>query len=235
MLLEIGYNHPIYIRQEMISTDGIRPLTVLFITDLHCNAHSQQSITYILRAVHRLQPSIILLGGDYVDTQKGILVLENFLSALAQHPHVFAIAGNHDYFFGIKKIEAIFTKHGIAWIEKKSITVTINHTIIQIDGNQIFSKNTHAAFAILLLHQPIDIAPVAPQYQLALAGHLHGCQFVFWQKNQNLYPGKWFYKWNILKTKIQNCHYFISKGAGDTLPIRFNCKKDLICIAIQPH
>jgi predicted MPP superfamily phosphohydrolase len=82
------------------------------------------------------------------------------------------------------------------------------------------------------MHKPTDIKHFAERYNLAFAGHLHGCQFVLWKSNQKLFPGNFFYQFNILESIKNNCHYFISKGLGDTLPIRYNCKRDLIFIEV---
>ncbi|GEM_PF-3204035 len=37
---------------------------------------------------------------------------------------------------------------------------------------------------------------------------------------------------NILKEKIENCDYYISKGLSDTLPIRFNCSPEIIVVNV---
>ncbi len=71
-----------------------------------------------------------------------------------------------------------------------------------------------------------------PPYHLILAGHLHGCQFVFWQNKSGLYPGRCFYGWNILEAQIGLCRYIVSRGATDTLPLRYNCPRKLVLVEI---
>jgi uncharacterized protein len=49
---------------------------------------------------------------------------------------------------------------------------------------------------------------------------------------KGLFPGRFFYKWNILEKQIDGCLYAISKGVGDTLPIRYDCPKDILLVEI---
>jgi uncharacterized protein len=234
MNLQVGYNTDFEMRQETIFADCKSPITLLFLSDFHFNKWNGAIVDKIIIQINTLNPDIILFGGDYIDTKSGLTHLERLLAALADRKNVFAIAGNHDYFFGIKKIKTVMLSHNIIWIEKQSFSLSLKDTHIRIDGNLPFFGKKDADIAILCLHEPIDIQPFASVYNLAFAGHLHGSQFVFWQNERGLYPGRWFYKWNILKTSIQNCAYFISKGLGDTLPIRYNCIKDILFIQILP-
>jgi predicted MPP superfamily phosphohydrolase len=97
------------------------------------------------------------------------------------------------------------------------------------------NETNGADLNILCLHQPITLKPRKHPYQLVFAGHLHGSQFVFWQTPQGLYPGRWFYTWNRLQDWRDHCLYIISKGLGDTLPIRYNCKKDMIFVRVVAY
>lgn len=230
MKLEIGSGHSFEVRVEHCTVDGAEDFSVLYLSDFHFNKHSQAITTKIVDKIQELDPSIVLLGGDYVDSKSGFLYLTILMKALSQRENVFAIAGNHDYFWGISAIQTIITDHNALWIEKKSVTLDVQNTRIQIDGNQPTNQPADAGFSILCLHRPINIAAYKNTYDLVLAGHLHGSQFVFWQSEQGLYPGRWFYKWNRLKMQYDGGQYLISKGLGDTLPIRYNCKKDVILV-----
>jgi hypothetical protein len=39
---------------------------------------------------------------------------------------------------------------------------------------------------------------------------------------------------NRLKALVGDCHYYISRRPGDTLPIRYNCSKELIVVDPEP-
>lgn len=232
MKLEIGYNHFFEVRKEQCISNVAGNFSVLYLSDFHFNKYSGGITKNIITKINGLNPDIILLGGDYVDTKKGLLHFTTLMQAIAGRKNVFAVAGNHDYFFGLLAIKDIITNNNAAWIEKKSYSFKLNNTIIQIDGNNLQTKKDDMAFSILCLHKPVNTNWHKENYNLVMAGHLHGGQFIFWKSANGLYPGKLFYKWNILKEKLNNCHYFVSKGLGDTLPIRFNCKKDMIFVNV---
>lgn len=231
MKLEIGYNHTFEIRKETIFAECKNNFRVLYFSDLHFNKYGGPICDRIIESIRVLNPDVILIGGDLVDSKKGLVYLDKLFSFLSRRENVFVIAGNHDYFFGIESIKDCVTKNNIFWLEKESTKITLKDSSVYISGNLQKSDEKEGDFSILFLHKPINV--IKPQnYDLILAGHLHGCQFVFWKSGNALFPGKFFYKWNVLKKKIVNTSYFISKGLGDTLPIRYNCKRDMLLIDV---
>jgi len=204
--------------------------SVLYLSDLHLNRWSHKIICRLIQKINELDPDIILLGGDYVDTNRGFFYFTKLMTSLSKRQHVFAVAGNHDYFWGFNKIRSTIIENNGIWIEKTSISIVINRIKIHIDGNNP-RKMDNTGFKILCLHQPIDIEKY--NYNLVFAGHLHGGQIILWQTKKGLYPARFFYKWNRLQVRLKSTLYLISKGLGDTLPIRYNCKRDIIFVKIN--
>lgn len=232
MKLEIGYNHTFEIRKEIYVSNCNDNFSILYLSDLHLNKYCNNISLKIISAIQELDPTIVLFGGDYVDTKNGLLFLKKILNSLSQRENVFAIAGNHDFFYGIEEIKKTMLSENVIWLEKGSTFIDFGNTRIRLDGNNVENQLDNSDFSILFLHKPKDLTQFAESYNIAFAGHLHGSQFVFWKSKHKLYPGRWFYKWNILQMKLKKCHYYISKGLGDTLPIRFNCKKDIIFVQV---
>ncbi|MES2060716.1 MAG: metallophosphoesterase [Bacteroidota bacterium] len=231
MKLEIGYNHSFEVRTEQLHCKVKAPFGILFVSDLHFNAFSKKTYNTLADKIAQLNPAIILFGGDYVDTRKGLLWLSNLVATITCD-YVFAIAGNHDTFFGLNKIKLAMQAGKITWLENTSATININGTTVRIDGGKPAKNAPLADLQILFTHKPIQQTSIIAKYQLVFSGHLHGCQFVFWETDKGLYPGKFFYKQNILKAQQGSCLYLVSKGMGDTLPVRYNCKKDIIFVTI---
>lgn len=223
------------VRSYQITAKVKQAFSVLYLSDFHFNAYSRSVACWMLKQIAQRQPDIILLGGDYVDTRKGLNLLDFFLKNIPNPTNCFAVAGNHDYFFGINKIRNRLTTHGINWIDGSQRILTLGEMKIQISGNLHQRETTISSdFSILCAHNPRVLNGDLRDYQLAFAGHLHGSQVVLWQNKKGLFPGRLFYKWNFLGRKINDCTCYISKGLGDTLPIRFNCKKDVIFVEVQP-
>jgi len=232
MKLEIGYNDDFEIRREFYQTQTPCKFSILFISDLHLNGFSKDLIDNLKNQIEALNPSILLLGGDYVDSKKGFPFFKEFLSFLLQRKNNYAIAGNHDFFYGLDKIKNEIIKNKVIWMDKNIERLNLGNINIYISNSRMAETNKATDFSILLQHNPKNIDKTKNKFNLAFAGHLHGCQFVFWDNNKGLYPGRLFYKWNILKTKIGDTYYLVSKGLGDTLPIRYNCKKDIIFVEV---
>lgn len=232
MKLEIGYNHTFEVRKETCSADCNDSFSVLYLSDLHLNKFSEPIAARITAALSELNPDIILFGGDYVDSKGGLVYLHQLLRAIPEHSRVFAIAGNHDKHFGLQEIESAFRNNRVEWLEGSSANVRIGSTVVQIDGQESREESS-SDFSILLLHEPVNPETFKHKYNLALAGHLHGCQFVFWKNDKGLYPGKFFYQWNISRAQLNGCTFIVSKGLGDTLPIRYNCRRDMLYIEVK--
>ncbi len=223
-----GYSHSDFeVRRVCISADLPSELRILYLSDFHFTKYSGNIAARLLAVVTELDPEIILLGGDYIDFKSGEPYFQAVLKEFALRKNVYAIAGNHDYFYGINKLKKLFAAYNIGFIEKKSVSFSCKGMHIRLDGN-VCTRRVPADLSILCLHHPLDLSLFAADYDLAFAGHLHGSQVVFWQNERGLYPGRLFYKWNRLGAKSANCHYFISKGLGDTLPLRYCCAKELI-------
>lgn len=221
--LEIGHNSTFEIRKELISNKDLNGLKLIFLSDFHLNKYSLPIVESLISSLEKIKPDLILLGGDFLDSKGGIPYFELFLSGISPIGKVFAILGNHDYWWQkyLKQCFAKFNVHLLAESETKFYYK--EHTILI--SNNPKSIRLHP-FQILLMHKPIKLG--ASNFDVAFAGHLHGCQFVFWQKDQKLFPGAFFYPMNQLKLQEREFSYFISKGLGDTLPIRYNCKKDFL-------
>ncbi len=233
MKLEIGYKNTFEIRNKNLNLGLDNELKIIFISDLHLNGYSETLVYKLIQTVGSQKPDLILLGGDYVDTKKGLYLFEKLCSLLPKNVNKVAIWGNHDRFFGIKRIHPILEKNSIKLIDQDSIQIESSHKKILVSNSFLPDPTTHFDLSIAIVHNPKKLKNLNSSFNLALAGHLHGCQLVLKEKDNKLYPGIWFYPWNFLETQIKNVPLLISKGLGDTLPIRYNCPRDIIIITIN--
>lgn len=234
MRLEIGLDHPVSLRQTTIVAHCMARIRVLYLSDFHLRKRSNPFVTRLIATVGNLCPDLILLAGDYVESKAGLLELLRLAKAFTGFASVFAIAGNHDYYFGIEKIRASLANAGVAWIDQSSATITIQGIRIRIDGGKPQPAPDKADLAILCLHKPMDIETCAAHYRLAFAGHLHGGQIVLKSTERGLYPASLFYKWARREASTNGCIYLISTGLGDTIPLRYNCSREIIIVDVLP-
>lgn len=225
------------IRTERISLrDGNERLKIIHLSDLHFFYRKNVSIA-IINYITESRPDLIVLTGDYADSLMGYRIVINLFLSVAQIAPVVFIAGNHDRLYGRKWIEQLNSIDNCTLIEETTYKFVSPQgycyefhpweLIDQIQGD----NSVHIA----LIHNPEKIQEKNMQHvQLILGGHLHGGQFVFWKSGAgHLYPGSLLYRYCVDRKQIGNTTLIVSRGLGDTFPLRYNCPKEMVEIYIE--
>ncbi len=225
--LELGASGPLLIRRESIHLGLAHSLRVLYASDLHLGRWWTRAVPgQLVRAVHEAAPDLILLGGDLVDNSQGLPALRRCVQDLVDVAPVHAVPGNHDERAGLAKVRAAVEAGGGHWLPDQPVEGSV-----RIDGR--IDPAARAGQRLLCTHHPGDFpAAVAAGYGLVLAGHLHGGQCVLATRRGRLYPAVWFYRWHGLRFAEGGTVLLVSRGAGDTLPVRFNCPREVILCVI---
>ena len=226
--LQIASNLPLVVREEVapLPIEG-KPCTLLYISDLHLGArNSRRIVEEVLERVHSHPCDLILLGGDFVDRRSALPLLEEFFQNLCQFAPTLAVPGNHDRFVAPSEIAAIARRAGVHWLLDSSAEFPEWNLVV--DGVPRRGAGGMKS-RILCVHNPVEFADAfGMDYTLGFAGHLHGSQFVLAKRDQSLYPGRLFFRWNVLREEHDNTLYLVSRGVNDSLPLRFNCPRELI-------
>lgn len=225
--LEVGASGPLLIRRENVHLGLPRPLRLLYASDLHLGRRWTRAVPgQLLQAARQAMPDLILLGGDLTDNNHGLSALRQCIQDLAEVAPVHAVAGNHDERVGVSVVRAAVEAGGGHWLPHRPIEGPI-----QIDGK--IDATAHPERRLLCTHHPSDFpAAVAAGYGLVLAGHLHGGQCVLATYRGRFYPAAWISRWHGLRFAERNAVLLVSRGAGDTLPVRFNCPREVILCTI---
>ena len=169
MKLEIGYNPSFEVRKEKYLANCKDNFTILYLSDLHLNRFSKNMVYKIGNIITELNPTILLLGGDYVDSKNGLIYLNSLLASFAHRQNVFAVAGNHDYSFGLNEIKTIMTANNIAWIENNSCKFKFKNTssllckrckIIMKITKKKKMKKIQKKFIEQILYEIIDVSMI---------------------------------------------------------------------------
>ena len=227
---QFGNNHPLTVRYERLNLSNVN-LRILYASDLHLRPKNVQRICEeIVAAVSENEPDVICFGGDLIDSSEVLPALSDLIAECAALAPVGAVAGNHDAWFGVKSVRRAVLEGGGRWLDERPIFFGENSNVVAIIGPG-FSRTTGDATQIVCAHDPAVFPNLKhPNVQLVLAGHLHGSQCVFFEKNQKLYPGAFFYRWNGLRFDDGRRTMLVSRGVTDTLPIRWNCPREvLVC------
>ncbi len=230
--IEIGRMRPLLVRRERV--DGFdlpRPRTLLYASDLHLGRPWTTPVAEELADLAvRLRPDVTLLGGDLADNHGGLAPLAALVSRV---PNVYAIPGNHDHRLGKGAVRDLVETNGGTWLDDFSAHLPFDDGgAIDLDGAP--RSTGDARRRVLVAHDPAAFSrAVAAGYGLVLAGHLHGGQCVLATRDGRLHPGCWFARWTGLRFREHGTTMFVSRGAADTLPLRFNCPREVILCTIQ--
>lgn len=225
------------IREEKVNIMGNKsPIRICQLSDLHFWFNDSKA-NEILKTVIDLNPEVIVLTGDYYDFRKGKKIFTDFISKLSSKFPVYFITGNHDKLRGINYLEQVAKSTSTFFLKNQSATfITQNGVEIKFIPNQqeeiVKTKNQ---LAILLFHNPEKLkTELLSNINLVLSGHLHGGQFIFWKSKSNrFYPASFLYKYCTDRRQIGNTTLIVSKGLGDTFPLRINCPKEIVLLSIH--
>ena len=226
--LEFGSFRPLFVRREAVHLGLARPLCLLYASDLHLGHWWTRRVPeQLLRAAQETRPDLILLGGDLADNAEALSVLVACVGALGEVAPVHAVPGNHDRRAGITNVRATVLAAGGHWLPDRPL----DH-VLRIDGT--VDPTPCDCPRLLCAHYPSDFPSArAAGYRVVLAGHLHGGQCVIAMRQGRLYPAAWVQRWHSLRFAEDSSIMFVSRGAGDTFPLRINCPREVILCAIS--
>jgi uncharacterized protein len=228
----------IQIREEQIDFfAGKEEICFLHVSDIHLWFSDSVLIT-IKKQIHQHKPEFVLFTGDYFDFPKGARLFRDFLSEISIDFKVIFTRGNHDRMYG-KKISGLldnipncFCVDDVCYSHTSAKGFTYNFYSWDSREHVRFNKNQKN---IVLIHNPERLNENELEHiNLILAGHLHGGQFVFFKTSRNsFFPGNMLYKYCTDKRQINDTTLIVSRGVGDTLPLRFNCPREIVKIGVR--
>jgi uncharacterized protein len=219
------------LRHEVVaSAPAGHRLRILYASDLHLGLPWTRRVPADLAAaVRAAAPDVVLLGGDLVESARGLESLGRCVRDLGTHAPVAAIAGNHDRACGVARVRRCVIDGGATWLEDAPLDLPFRaHALVRIAAGGAADVSA-GALNVCCLHDPRGVqAAAAAGFDLAFAGHLHGGQCVLFERGGRLYPGAWINPWTGLRFTVGALRLFVSLGMGDTLPLRFRCPHDVI-------
>ena len=225
--LEIGARRPLLVRRESMPHLGLGK-RILFASDLHLRKDGPPAVVGgILNIVRRERPDIILLGGDLVDWSSGLQSLHSLVLEMTRVAPVGAVGGNHDRWIGLGSVRNAVLSGGGHWLEDQPLRWTPDGAVYGTPDQALLSANCH----VLCTHDPRP-STARRRFDLVLSGHLHGGQFVFYERGGKLYPGALLYRWNGLRFDGNGSTLLVSRGVRDTLPLRWNCPREVLAVSL---
>ena len=243
--LTLGYQSDLYLREVALRSrklTGLRnPFRIAFLSDIHLNRWNAGTVIADLERALSLgcertgfPLDAVLLGGDLMDEPGGIGSLSPVVTTLRRHSSVIGFAlGNHDKWVGSSRIRRVLIDLDAVPLEEQPIS-------LRWDGAHLVLHSTcsgrapggDGAFGVNVLHFPPG--KDTPRADLTLFGHSHGGQLVAWERASTLYPLGLFSRHASIDREWQGRRWIQSRGVNDTLPIRWNCPREIILATLLP-
>ena len=231
-------NHRISLRDWPEQCQGLR---VAVIADLHVSSpfNGLAKLQQVVTLTNHAQPDLVLLAGDYVT--KGVLgghfvgpeTVAAELAKLSAPAGVFAVLGNHDWWFDGERVRFSLEAMGIPVLEDTATEVRHRGCVFWLVGVSDFWEGAHdvdvalggvppGATTVVLTHNP-DVFPQIPdRVSLTIAGHTHGGQVYIPGIGRPIVPSQYGQRFAIGDIEENGRHLFVSPGVGTSiLPVRF--------------
>ena len=230
-----------------VDLDGLR---IGFISDFHRGRFvSEGDISRAARYLQRQNPDLILLGGDFVDSNADYIhSCLKVLSQLESPLGTYAVLGNHDYWSDSNIISTAIRQTHIRLLNNTSVKLNWKDErfyLVGLDDVWEGRPKPRAALdgvpdesvKILLVHEP-DYAETLKRLPiwlpLQLSGHSHGGQVVipFWGPPILPYLAR-KYPAGLQGVAGRNRWVYTTRGVGHLLPVRFNCTPEVTLLMLR--
>jgi uncharacterized protein len=149
-------------------------IRLVHISDLHIEDEGKHELV-IPEIIRKENPDLIVLTGDYLNSDEAQPVLKRLLGKLQAPYGVYAITGNFDY---INTIGPVFKETNVRILLNESVSLNIGNSKLSLSSDNFsIPKSQPDAYRIFLYHSP-DLIPEAGKsgFDLYLCGHTHGGQ-----------------------------------------------------------
>jgi len=176
-------------------------------------------------------------GGAFVGPERIAAELRNLRAPLG----VFAVLGNHDWWYDGDRVSRALTEAGITVIENQAVHLgnrfwlggiadywtrhpDITGTLAQVVGDDP---------VVLITHNPDLFPEIPPRVSLTLAGHTHGGQVQLPVVGTLITPSQRSYIGG--EYVEQGRHLFVTTGIGTSIvPVRLGVPPEIVILTIAP-
>ena len=230
--------------------DGNDSITIVQLSDLHNDSFGKDN-GRIVQMVRELNPDIIVITGDLVDSYRtNVDVALTLVNQLTDICSVYYITGNHEMWLEDGAMQTLFSglrDAGVYILSNEVAKLVINGNPLYLAGlneynlydetlKNMLSDTDEDILNIVLAHEPQHLEKYANNgADLVLSGHAHGGQFRLpfigglYAPDQGFLPeytsGEYIYNDTVM---------FVSRGLGNsTFPFRLFNYPEIVCIVID--
>jgi predicted MPP superfamily phosphohydrolase len=221
------------IRKLPSRLDGIRAVQI---SDLHMHTTTDVHLK-MLRQIRALDPALVLVTGDLVDTSSAVADVAELLSNLKPALGIWAVPGNWDHTAGaVDALSQSLQATSVRFLVNESVALEDGFWIVGVDDPASSMDNLAGAMhgvpsgvpRILLAHSPDIVRTLESPYDLIMVGHTHGGQI-----NLPGLSGAWLHNGPSKRYirglyDIDGSPMYVNRGIGTTtIPIRIGSRPEI--------
>lgn len=226
-------------------------LRIVLISDLHVGSNyiDAAKVQRIVETANAAQPDLILLAGDFMVTSSVEQTVEPEIIAGGLKPlrarfGVYAVLGNHDWWYDGERVRAALDAAGIRVMENDVARIEHQGKTLWVAGladawtrkpdiTGTLGKVTDDGPIIVLTHNPDLFTDIPARVSLTLAGHTHGGQVSIPFIGRPQVPSQYGERYAIGHIIEGNRHLFVTSGVGTSiLPVRFRVPPEISVLTI---
>ena len=232
---------------------ALGPLHIVALADLHTGSPhiTVEKVAEVVARVNAAHPDLIVLLGDYVihGVRGGHFVEPERTAAalrgLAAPLGVFAVLGNHDWWYDGGRVNRALADAGIRVLEDTAARVDTRGGPLWIAGvSDLYTRPADVGRAlasvpdgapvIVLTHNPDVFVHVPARVLLTLAGHTHGGQVNLPVLGRLIVPSQFGERFAIGHVQEDGRDLFVAPGIGTSIvPVRFGVRPEISVLTVD--
>jgi hypothetical protein len=227
-------------------------LKIVILSDLHVGSphNDLNNLSKVVEATNALHADLILLAGDYVihEVMGGTFVkpepIAHELKNLTAKLGVYAVLGNHDWWYSAPRVQAAFKQEGIPLLDNAAIRIQNgscdfwlagigDYWMGQHDINKALRPIPDTATVLAFTHNPDIFYELPNRISLTFAGHTHGGQVNLPVLGRLIVPSRYGEKFAIGHISEGGGNMFVTTGIGTSiLPVRFRVPPEIAVVVL---
>ena len=228
-------------------------LKIAVLSDIHAGSAfiDEAKLRLIVDRTNQLQPDLILIAGDFI-TGNGRMshriepeVFAPILKDLRAPLGVYAVLGNHDWWYNPEKVATVLQANGITMLDNEFTRIDSRGGPFFLVGladlwegpqriQETINQIPAGSPVVALTHNP-DIFPQLPQrVTLLIAGHTHGGQVRFPLIGSVVQSSRYGERYVAGHVLENGHHLFVTTGIGTSIaPVRFGVPPEIVLLTLR--
>lgn len=233
-----------------VEQDG---LSIALLSDLHVGSpfYGLDKLEEVVATVEAERPDIVLLAGDYMiggvfgGTVTSPEEVAPVLARLDTPLGVYAVLGNHDWWYDGPRVKRAFDDAGIRLLDNRIHTIRSGRFSFRLlglgdfwedppDVAELVSRLPDDGLPVISFTHNPDVFPEVPaRVALTLAGHTHGGQARFPFLGAPIVPSSHGQRYASGHVVENGRHLFVTTGLGTSIfPVRFRVPPEIAMLRL---